>query len=170
MKQLWPTIILCIVATCSYGQSLEIGYSPNSSTVWATTPDVSHFTMGVNFYETGVFTAYVRYVRLTFQKTYWDETGQIIADTHDALFFIPLKFRYENGRFELFQRSGLGRFFEHFPTVRGMKTHFILEAGAKFRISNHTYITLVYSHISNGYRSRLNPGVDNFVPSFVVSF
>jgi len=39
----------------------------------------------------------------------------------------------------------------------------LLEAGLKYAINPEFSFSIRYSHISNGYRGRANPGLDNLV-------
>jgi hypothetical protein len=77
------------------------------------------------------------------------------------VFLMPVSFNVPLGKFAYINRMGFGLSDKAFPNDDGMTQNFILEFGFKYAITPHISASIRYSHISNGYRGQINPGVDN---------
>lgn len=146
---LWPVL-------GADADSWEASYSPLSLHheyfTWGKMPEIQLLSLG---YQSLLGFHYYN-LHLWQPKEYEDEeTGEV--------FYLPAAFW--NGLFVTFQleykkvygRVGIGLFLESFPDGNGRNLNFLFKTG--YRI--FPWLSVSYSHISNGYQGVINPGVDH---------
>lgn len=163
------TLIFLMPAFSSQAQTLEIGYAPVSVKAgWGKLPKTYKFNATLLFtatrYRSFRYTPGLRYahVRST-SLTATDEFGDPVKGEFNMLFLMPAAFDLSFNRISLLSRFGFGWSDETFPNKNGLRSNFVLEAGAMYFIRPEISFSVRYSHISNGYRGPTNPGVDNIV-------
>lgn len=79
------------------------------------------------------------------------------------IFLLPIGFDIPLGKVSIIGRSGIGISTDLFPNDNGVLTNFLLETGIGYPFNDYIRFSARYSHISNGGRGVINPGLDNIV-------
>ncbi|HYW34473.1 MAG TPA: acyloxyacyl hydrolase [Balneolaceae bacterium] len=164
------TIILCFTALSCNAQVFELGYGPVSDKGVGSLPNTSkvNFSFLFKAYQSSSF-YYLPGIRYSFvdskNKDIVDNTGKNINGAFNMFFIIPVSFNVPLGKFAYINRMGFGLSGKSFPNNDGRYQNFLLEVGFRYAITPDVSVSLRYSHISNGWRGRINPGVDNIMIS-----
>jgi hypothetical protein len=160
------TFLFVFTAVSCEAQVIELGYGPASNTGLGSLPETSKIDLSVLFepYKSHSFQYIpgIRYSHVHSKSTKLiDKEHKQINGKFNMLFFLPASFNVPLGRFAYVNRMGLGLSDKPFPNDDGMTMNFVLEFGFGYTITSHISASIRYSHISNGYREKINPGVDN---------
>jgi hypothetical protein len=165
MKFFFTFLFICVAVSCE-AQVIELGYGPVSNAGLGSLPETSKTDLSVLFeaYKSHSF-HYLPGIRYSYVHskctTLVDKSNKKINGRFNMLFFLPASFNVPLGRFAYINRIGLGLSDKYFPNDDGMTMNFVIEFGFGYAITPHISASIRYSHISNGYRGTINPGVDN---------